>query len=396
MTPNPASSSGGKPVLPQPVQVPQVTYPMIDVLRGFAAISVVVYHVVEHFSWTDFAVSGPLVWFRIGWMGVDLFFVISGFVISLSAFALIDKRDASLGGSPGGRGFHRDFVERRLRRIVPLHYLTCLVFLIFAAPTLLASGAVTRNILSHLGFYHNLNTDWAGAINGPNWSVAVEVQFYLLILVLAPVLRTCRWWLIPLVAVPVAWAWRYGAVVAVPIDPVVGPYFRFWASTQLPGTLDQFAAGILLARFMRWGGPARLAPALSPMIRAALCACGAAALMWATLALYWPRASFWDVPAMVVFWRTLAAFSFTAVVLAACALNFRWLIRLSTPLRYLGTISYGIYLWHLSVLLSIKQTGLFHEDHALILVLGFTLILAAGSWHLFEKPLLTRRPKPAR
>ncbi|HRL91443.1 MAG TPA: acyltransferase family protein, partial [Comamonas denitrificans] len=64
----------------------------IDILRGFAAISVVVYHVIEHFQWNNFPATWPWLWFRVGWMGVDLFFVISGFVIGLSAFSEIDKR----------------------------------------------------------------------------------------------------------------------------------------------------------------------------------------------------------------------------------------------------------------------------------------------------------------
>ncbi len=359
-------------------------YPLIDVLRGFAALSVVVYHVIAHFDWTDFPSDGLLVWFRIGWMGVDLFFVISGVVISLSAFALIDK----MGGS-----FHREFAERRLRRIVPLHYLTCFVFLVFVTPEILGAFNAKMNIFSHLGFFHNLSTNFAGAINGPNWSVAVEVQFYLLILILAPVLRTCRWWLIPAVALPIAWAWRYGAFAMVPIDGTVGPYFRFWASTQLPGTLDQFAAGVLLARFLRWGGPERLFPALSPALRATFAVAAASVLIWIMLQVFWPRASFWDLAGMVVFWRTFAAFAFAAVILAACTLNFAGLIRWTAPLRYLGTISYGIYLWHLSVILSLKRAGLFQSQSALIAVLVCTLILAIGSWHLFEKPLLVRRKK---
>ena len=37
----------------------------IDILRGFAAISVVVYHVIEHFNWSSFPISGPLLWFRL-------------------------------------------------------------------------------------------------------------------------------------------------------------------------------------------------------------------------------------------------------------------------------------------------------------------------------------------
>lgn len=359
----------------------RITYPMIDVLRGFAALSVVVYHVIEHFAWATFPVTGPLLWFRIGWMGVDLFFVISGVVIALSAFSLIDRM---------GKKFHGEFAERRLRRIVPLHYLTCFLFLVLVTPEVMTYSNVWKNVLSHIGFFHNFSTDWAGAINGPNWSVAVEIQFYLLILVLAPVLRTCRWWLIPLVALPLAWSWRYGAFVTFPIDETTGPYFRFWASTQLPGTLDQFAVGVLLARFLRWGGPARLLPDLTPWMRAVAVSVLATAFVWITLAVFWPNASFWDIAGMVVFWRTFAAISFAMVVLAACTLNFPQLVHWSTPLRYLGTISYGIYLWHLAVILSLKRTGAFEADTALALVLFLTIIMSAASWHLFEKPLMTK------
>jgi peptidoglycan/LPS O-acetylase OafA/YrhL len=61
--------------------------------------------------------------------------------------------------------------------------------------------------------------------------------------------------------------------------------------------------------------------------------------------------------------------------------------------RYLGTISYGIYLWHLAEMLSIKRTGAFDGAQALPLVIMITLLLAAGSWHLFEKPLMITRKK---
>lgn len=364
------------------MSIERPTYPLIDVLRGFAAVSVVVYHVIEHFRWTDFPVEGLLVWFRVGWMGVDLFFVISGFVISLSAFGLIDRY--------GSAKFHTSFAERRLRRIVPLHYLTCLIYLVMVTPALLRSHGIDMNVISHMFFFHNMNTDWAGAINGPNWSVAVEMQFYMLILILAPVLRTCRWWLIPLVALPAAWAWRYWAIQNFPIEAELGPYRLFWASTQLPGTLDQFAMGVLLARFMRAGGPERWLPG-KPWQRAAGISAAAAVLVAIMMAIFWPSATFWDQTGMVLFWRTFASATFAVVILASCALGFGWLVAVTTPLRYLGTISYGIYLWHLPVLLSVQRIEGIGGRSALPLILGLTIIFAIGSWHFFEKPLLTSR-----
>src|SRR3954469_7371289 len=87
----------------------------INLLRAFAALSVVVYHVIEHGHWTTYPSDGPLATFRIGWYGVDLFFVISGFVIAYSALILRRADPAS---------FRRRYWARRLTRILPLYLAT--------------------------------------------------------------------------------------------------------------------------------------------------------------------------------------------------------------------------------------------------------------------------------
>ena len=126
-----------------------------------------------------------MVWFRIGWMGVDLFFVISGFVIGLSAMAEIDAQ--------GAAGFRAPFFRRRLARIAPLHYLTGLIFVAMVAPHVLFDG-FALNALAHLTFLHNLVPAYHGSINGSNWSLGTEMQFYVLILVLGPwIARHASW-----------------------------------------------------------------------------------------------------------------------------------------------------------------------------------------------------------
>ncbi len=65
-------------------------FPTIDVLRAFAAFSVVMFHIIGYNQWTGFY-RYPGYLLRQGWLGVDLFFVISGFVISLSLFTLFDS-----------------------------------------------------------------------------------------------------------------------------------------------------------------------------------------------------------------------------------------------------------------------------------------------------------------
>src|SRR5271157_1591645 len=83
-----------------------VMFPGLDLLRAFAAISVVVYHVIELFAWKDFPSHHPLAqWFRVGGFGVDLFFVISGLVITLSLARLQE-------GDPVG--YRTTYMGRRL------------------------------------------------------------------------------------------------------------------------------------------------------------------------------------------------------------------------------------------------------------------------------------------
>ncbi|WP_296660230.1 acyltransferase family protein, partial [Rhodoferax sp.] len=96
-------------------------FPMIDVLRAVAALLVMVYHVTALGQWGRFSEA---VWglpFRQGWIGVDLFLVISGFVITLSA-AKAQARDPA--------GFKWAFMQRRLRRLLPLYVLTCVIFVL--------------------------------------------------------------------------------------------------------------------------------------------------------------------------------------------------------------------------------------------------------------------------
>jgi hypothetical protein len=90
-------------------------FPNVNFLRAAAALLVLVYHVVELGPWPAFPTHGVFLLFRMGWIGVDLFFVISGFVIGLSAIRLY--RD-------GDRSYRWTFMRRRLARIVPLYLVT--------------------------------------------------------------------------------------------------------------------------------------------------------------------------------------------------------------------------------------------------------------------------------
>ena len=368
------------PVVVEHPYAPAPTYPAIDILRGFAALSVLVYHVIEHYKWTGFPTHGVLVWFRIGWIGVDLFLVISGFVISLSVHSLLQRLTYWQ--------FLREFARRRLRRIVPLYLATCIVFVLFTIPYILPASGFYKHVLMHIFFIHNLSIDYHGSIDGPNWSVALEMQFYVLAALLSPVLFRVQWWRVAFAALAVSWSWRVAAILVIHLDKQLSVYRLFIAATELPGTLDEFAVGFMLARLVLSPAGARL---LAWGRRLAIVLVALAGLaVWALLAVYWSRASFWDVPAMVIGWRTACALTFGLVLLAACCLKQPWFLTATAPLRYLGTISFGIYLWHLPVLMAIQRIEWLAPEVALAYILTGTLVLAAGSWHMMEKPALRR------
>lgn len=355
-------------------------YPMVDVLRGFASISVVVFHVISYFEWKDFPSDGPALWFRNGWMGVDLFFVISGFVISLSAFGRLDREDRV--------HFRRGFMRARLARIVPLHYLTCALFVAFVTPELIYAPDLWMYVGTHFLFVHNLFFWYHGGPNGVNWSLATEMQFYLLMLIIAPWLRNCRWWIIPVTSILISWCWRWCVFEFVRIDETFGAFPRFVYATELPGALDEFGMGITLARFLRSVRWAWLVDLLS---RYSLVPFGCAYLtVSVVLTVFWRDPVFWDNEAAVVIERTLIGIACASVVFSACCLQQWALLCMTAPLRYLGTVSYGIYLWHLGVILILKCNTSLQGGQVLPWVLILTVVLASISWHLFEHPIVRR------
>jgi peptidoglycan/LPS O-acetylase OafA/YrhL len=339
----------------------------INLLRAFAALSVVVYHVIELGKWTAYPMEGPLVMFRLGWYGVDLFFVISGFVIGYSAL-LIYRADRA--------AFQGRYWARRLTRILPLYLATLFLWLALFPPQWNAREWLIQ-LGTHLTFTHNLSPNTAGSIDGANWSLGVEMQFYIAVALLIGWLDRAPAWKILIAGAALSWAWR----AAMFWSHTPEPRFIFHYSTQFPGVLDEFAAGIVLAKLLLDGRRDWFSRPFAWVL-------AAIATGYLTMAIYWPYASYWGFPAMVVFWRTALAIFFACVVGAAVALTQRiadvWL----RPVNYLGETSYGIYLWHLFAIEFVIRRWGWVEVPALLAVLAATIAMAALSWHAFEKPFM--------
>jgi peptidoglycan/LPS O-acetylase OafA/YrhL len=366
----------------------------VDKLRGFAALSVLIYHVVELTGWQAFPRSGPLAWFRSGWLGVDLFYVISGFVIAYSAIGLYESNPLD---------YQQQYWRRRLSRIFPLYLLTAVIFSIAVVPDLfhLKGPGLIFHVGTHLLFIHNLFPITTGSINGANWTIGVEMQFYLLVILLVPWLAKARPLRILVVFTLIAWLYRAVVVFLVARSGDAGfggianfKYFHY--ATQLPGSLDEFGFGIFLCRFLTAKDPGDLG--LGPWARwlhngwGVLI--GAALAIAGMLSVFWTYDTYWDVPLMVIFFRTAIGLCGFLLVLAAVKLPFSFPKLVDRPLDYLGVISYGIYLWHLIVILSLKKFAPTPDYRFLLKTILCVLVLSAISWHFMEQPYMERFRKP--
>ena len=361
---------------PVNTHLPAPSYPLLDVMRAMAALLVLVYHVIAVTGWHFFPDAWWAAPLREGWIGVDMFLVISGFVITLSA-----ARDFQANPS----NFRRGFMARRIWRVAPLYLATSLVFLFFVQPQLLTVGAkylVVQGV-THLLFIHNLHHSTHGAINGPTWSIGLEMQFYVLVIASIPWLIRLRPWKVVVACVLIAWAYRYGTTVLWP-PGTTPPIIQMIYATQLPGTLDNFVMGIALALVKIHSPGHRLLAQNARVFSIWLFVALLMSVLWWVV--FWPKKYYWIYPDMIVFWRTLLAVASGAwlVVFITCPRQSHWL---TAPFRYLGRISYGIYLWHMPLLLALKNVLGTNQPMLLAWVLAATLLMSALSWHAFEQRL---------
>ena len=365
----------------------------LDGLRGVAILLVLVDHLARALAP---GLNGPAAarLARCGWVGVDLFFVLSGFLIT---GILFDTRQAP--------GYFRNFYARRVLRIFPLYYGVVFATLVlipwlFAHPglghllphggaRLARSFEALRPHQLWLWLYGSNFTQSFRSIQwqmlGHFWSLGVEEHFYL------------AW---PLVVYFVAKRDRLiGTCAGVAAGSlIVRVLLVQWASAHLdvyfftPCRLDALAIGALAALAAR--GPGGLAELVTPAKIGAI-GCGGSIL---SLVLLRHDFSHEDAIVQSVGFTLVALFFASVLVLAVAApagsTSGRFFAH--PVLRFFGKYSYGIYVFHYLVLLVATPQSLAAATGSArlgavaygALVLGLSTAVAWLSWHLYEKQFL--------
>jgi peptidoglycan/LPS O-acetylase OafA/YrhL len=304
-----------------------------------------------------------------GFLGVDLFFFVSGFCICYPYARARYERTA--------RPTLREFVRRRVYKILPSYLLALTVFAIAYHARFAGILDETLQFAAHVAFVHVWFWPSFGSFSGPLWTLGIEVQFYVLFAFLAPRIER-RPFSVYAIFVATSVLYRI-ALVAFGFDTDFG-----WVN-QLPAVLDIFGAGMVGAfafvHLRRAGGPPPQIALLCTVLAATVIGFGlssaeAAHAGGADGVLHWLNG--WRLafgPVLLVFTLGIA---FGSPVL-------RYLARLPV-LTWLSLVSYNAYLWNLEVVVSLQSAS---APPWAVFWLGAiaTLAVAAALTFGFERPL---------
>jgi peptidoglycan/LPS O-acetylase OafA/YrhL len=338
--------------------------PEVDGLRGIAILLVLLFHFIPDGTPVLSAISDY------GGHGVDLFFVISGFLIT---GVLLDRR--------GRPHYFRDYWARRTLRIFPLYYLV--VLLLFAVVPQLQQGA-----WSETATVQDLGSPWWYVLHVVNyrpafsetftqsWSLSVEEQFYVLIPVLVAVLSKRRVGWVLFAAAACAPLFR---LLFLSLDQKQHAYFA------TPARMDGIALGCLLAVIVR---STRVLPSQRVF--------GVAFVVFAgTFACAFDPSMAFDDGYQSVLGFSLVALAMASLLMWALLGRSCWTtgwLRFP-PLRFLGKICFALYLVHVPLNTLVIEPWLrpmlgIDELSAAFVTMAISVFIAALSWYGFERPIL--------
>jgi peptidoglycan/LPS O-acetylase OafA/YrhL len=343
--------------------------PGLDGVRALAVLAVLAFH-------------EGLPWIRGGFLGVDVFFVLSGYLITDLLVARYRKN--------GGIGLSR-FYQRRARRLLPA--LALMLITVTAAVSVLEPGQRATLRPALLGAITYTSNWWQAlahqsyfSLYGPPpalqhlWSLAVEEQFYLIWPLLLAVILTLAHRQVTRALI----AWGAAAASAVAMLAIYQPGAD--PSLVYYGT-DTHASALLIGAALAITWPLAKIAATTGRARNVLDILGAAGLVilgWAA----WHLAGSNSV--LYPYGLVLAALAGGGLILAAAAPGRFGRLLSWQPLRWLGIRSYGIYLWHWPVIAITTGLAVRSASSAPVRIVDTVLpiTLAAASWRWLEAPIL--------
>lgn len=370
----------------------------VDVMDGLRAIAIglVMWLHVWELSW----LAPTLSWGswsldlsflpRTGFVGVELFFFVSGFCL-FYPHARHRFEGAPLAGL-------RSYAYRRFIKIVPSYLLAIALILALFKPGFFASPSWLWQLASHLIFVQNLFPETEAAINGVFWSLGVEVQFYVLFPLVAwafrrrPIVAY-----LALCAIAVGWRWSLEASQ---------PHAYRFAMNQLPGYLDFFANGMLAAVAIVWLRARGLAGRAVRVAATGMALGALAALAWMLNDLYAARigAEHWPTRWQVLN-RSGLGLGFWALAVGSAFAWRPWRAFLANPLFvFLSAIAYNLYIWHQLLARELMARKIpapaTLDPHAdpiwqmsfTFLAMGLAIAVATALTYGFERPLLREGP----
>ena len=345
----------------------------LDGLRGVAVLLVLMRHSFELVpggfgpQWLDDFLGG-------GYFGVDIFFVLSGFLITS---LLLDERESS--GVVGIRSFY----GRRALRLMP----ALVVMLGVVSIVLVLDGetwsSLWPTVRSSLFYYQNWHSVWdskhLATEFGHLWSLSIEEQFYIV-------------WPVVLFAMVALWKRQSVRVVALALGVLWVAWYRVhmwnsgmgWANVfvRTDTRIDALLVGCLVAFLFRW-----------QVVRARalhIAAWGGSVVVLATVARTNPLQAYLYKGGL-----TLGAIGVGCVVLAIAEGSWRGArIFDIKPLRVVGKVSYGLYLWHFPIfLLLMRHSATWNSGMRLVVGITLSALVTAVSWYVVERPALKLKDK---
>jgi peptidoglycan/LPS O-acetylase OafA/YrhL len=358
-----------------PATINRAYYPALDGLRGVAIILVLCRHNLNFIPY-----------FELGWIGVDLFFVLSGFLIT---DILLRTKES--------KNFLSNFYIRRILRIFPLYYGVLLLFFLIA-PSLQALQVQYHYYQSNqamswfhlqnwLYIFHQKPGDYL--LLNHFWSLSMEEQFYLV------------WPFIILAVKDSRWVARIACIILAAC--IIGRFaswlyygngytnFHFQWMTRFDG----LCVGSLIATWRL----SSYEQAKKKLLTMAFVLLGTHLIAWV-----FAKTIFTSFPHFQFFGYSSIAAIFGIIVYVAVEKRTAWSKALieNPVLKYMGKISYGLYVYHWLILVLLKIYGrdtllsygyTYHSSNVILSVAGLVIaiMLSIASYHLLEKKILAMK-----